>query len=154
MSNSSVIRPAKVSNRARCSLITIVKSLRKKRCSRKSFRQTCHTIPHGRPLLPCKYAVFALSGMLRLRKAWAISGVFYVPKNCRSSGQKTWRVNFFVLVRKFFTSRAKTKKFTRVFSAKHEPQSSIFRIENSFRPHVTPFILFVPLAGNGGQKGK
>ncbi|WP_394331913.1 DUF1661 domain-containing protein [Porphyromonas gulae] len=58
------------------------------------------------------------------------------------------------MVRKIFTSRAKTKKFTRVFSAKHEPQSSIFRIENSFRPHVTPFILFVPLAGNGGQRGK
>lgn len=42
----------------------------------------------------------------------------------------------------------------RMFSAKHEPQSSTFRLENSFRPHITPFILFVPLAETGGQRGK
>ncbi|EOA11088.1 hypothetical protein HMPREF1988_01851 [Porphyromonas gingivalis F0185] len=40
----------------------IVKSLQKKRCSRKSFRQTYHTMPHGRPFLTYKHAVFALLG--------------------------------------------------------------------------------------------
>ncbi|WP_371262987.1 hypothetical protein [Porphyromonas gingivalis] len=50
-------------------------------------------------------------------------------------------------------SRAKSKKITRVFSAKHEQQSSISLFKNSFRPH-SPFILFVPLAETGGQRGK
>lgn len=40
-----------------------------------------------------------------------------------------------------------------MFSAKHEQQSSILLFENSFRPH-SPFILFIPLTENGGQRGK
>ncbi|ATR90637.1 hypothetical protein HMPREF1990_01376 [Porphyromonas gingivalis W4087] len=44
--------------------------------------------------------------------------------------RKTWRENFFVLVPQVFISRAKTKKFTRVFFRIYEPQSRHFRFEN------------------------
>ncbi|WP_371114857.1 hypothetical protein [Porphyromonas gingivalis] len=40
-------------------------------------------------------------------------------------------------------SRAKSKKFTRMFSAKHEQQSSILLFENSFRPHSPLFFSYL-----------
>ncbi|ERJ86049.1 DUF1661 domain-containing protein [Porphyromonas gingivalis] len=40
---------------------------------------------------------------------------------------KMWCVIIYVLVREVKKLRAKTKKFSRVFSRKHEPQSRRFR---------------------------
>ncbi|OWP28440.1 DUF1661 domain-containing protein [Porphyromonas gingivalis] len=40
---------------------------------------------------------------------------------------KMWRAIFYVLVREVKNLRAKTKKFSCVFSRKHEPQSARFR---------------------------
>ncbi|OWR82674.1 hypothetical protein SJDPG12_04630 [Porphyromonas gingivalis SJD12] len=43
------------------------------------------------------------------------------------TAMKMWCVIIYVLVREVKKLRAKTKKFSRVFSRKHEPQSRRFR---------------------------
>ncbi|WP_304298462.1 DUF1661 domain-containing protein [Porphyromonas gulae] len=59
--------------------------------------------------------------------------------------QKTWREKIFVVARKFFASRATTKKFLRHFYRKHAPQSEHFWF-TIFRPkEVVPTVWSSPL---------
>nr|WP_080657761.1 DUF1661 domain-containing protein [Porphyromonas gingivalis] len=52
--------------------------------------------------------------------------------------RKTWRGNFFVLVREGKNSRATRKKFSRRFSRKHAPQSEHFRFEKIRSEYIHP----------------
>ncbi|WP_394358697.1 DUF1661 domain-containing protein [Porphyromonas gulae] len=51
---------------------------------------------------------------------------------------KTWRENFFVLARHLKNFQTKTKKFSRHFFRKHEPQSEDFWFLFPRCPHRKP----------------
>ena len=63
-----------------------------------------------------------------------------VPKSALLSFVKTWREKIFALARKFFISRTKTEKISRVFSRIYEPQSEHFRHVNLPRIALSPFV--------------
>lgn len=63
-----------------------------------------------------------------------------VPKSAPLSFVKTWREKIFALARKFFISRTKTEKISRVFSRIYEPQSEHFRRVNLPRIALSRFV--------------
>ena len=65
---------------------------------------------------------------------------------------KTWRVNFFVLVREVKNSRATAKKFSRRFSRKHAPQSEHFRSVNFGEADLSEKESSVVFGGTGSYK--
>ena len=68
------------------------------------------------------------------------SGV-YSPKFSHSMLPKTWRENFFVLVREVKNLRATAKKISRHFFRKYEPQPGDFRfVFHLSRSHPFPFL--------------
>ena len=66
--------------------------------------------------------------------------------------RKTWRGNFFVLVRKVKNSRATAKKFSRRFSRKHAPQSEHFRSVNFGEADLSEKESSVVFGGTGSYK--
>ena len=66
--------------------------------------------------------------------------VVVVRKQAWFAFEKEWRENFFVLARELKIFGTKTKKFSRVFSRKHEPQSGrLTCTEKSWPPRVSTF---------------
>ena len=66
--------------------------------------------------------------------------------------RKTWRGNFFVLVREVKNSRATAKKFSRRFSRKHAPQSEHFRSVNFGEADLSEKESSVVFGGTGSYK--
>ncbi|ALA94379.1 Protein of unknown function (DUF1661) [Porphyromonas gingivalis AJW4] len=66
--------------------------------------------------------------------------------------RKTWRGNFFVLVREVKNYRATAKKFSRRFSRKHAPQSEHFRSVNFGEADLSEKESSVVFGGTGSYK--